>query len=238
MSGKIPENFYGNNLKTIRQEEFEAEVKKFHKVLETAIEKEKDDIRRDLIKKIRYHMSVYTREDFEAKVFLWNDGKFRSEAEINAYNREIERKEAVERYNRQMEYDRNYYNSGQFYEESKGGWKCWIPVFIAVILFIICFRNFMENPYADWSYDLGWFLFLTSPILITICLIARCIHARKVERLAEEHHIPANDPVLKKERDTIKGAKLGSVGIAVAAYTALSKAHKEITNPDSWNTFK
>lgn len=213
-----------------RKQSLEARRTALNKMIDADINSEKDELRIKVLNTIRY-LSSYSEEDLNAKIFVYNNGKFRTAEEIDAYNKKLERDAAWKRYNENMERNRQYYQSGQYKEDcKKGKFACWIPFLIDVGLFLIG----LTDPYK--CYDLIFWTVILSPVALLITLICIGIQSSHCEKLAREHNVPYNDPTYQKARDTSKSARLGLVAAAVGAYHSTSSAMKSISNPDTWNS--
>mgnify|MGYP003292651892 CR=1 FL=1 len=231
--GYIPKSVSSDTMESLvqneRKELFNDKKEALDNLIRVDMKHEKNELRLYVLSAI-LNMSVYNEEDYQAKKFVYNDGHFRSKEEIDVYNLDLKRKEDTERRLKQLEANRQYYNSGQYDQDcKKGKLACWIPVFIDAGLFLISFCD-LYTFFDMWL----WTMFL-SPVAfgITLFLISR--QAKYCEELAIKHQVPTSSSSYQNAIHTRQSAKLGAVAAALTTYHTVSKEVKSITNPEHWN---
>lgn len=211
----VPVNKTQLEIDTIRKqkesEEFKNAVECLRNIIQSDLYSTDDEIRKEVLKGI-LSKPVYTEKQLADVDFLYNDGKLRSNEEVNFH---YEWKQfAPQREN----YDK---------ECHKRNVICWIvPFIVAFTITMCCF---------------GWY-FLGIPFALLAGLFASliggsigsCINVKN----GRKYCMSESDPRLKREKLNQKVAIASTIAAGYSIGKNTKQAAKDIVNVDSWKEMK
>lgn len=211
---------YEKWLENAPEESFrERELREGFEVIQTTIENliksSTDETEISILQSI-YSIDCKTEEDFNDKVYLFNDGDLRPLDEVTA----------VMNYR----YSKKKFKLGDFNKERHRVNACafFIPFTVSLIL---CFMLFYDG-------GLLFGLLLGLPISLTVSMICMLIgYKHNIER-AKDYGFTQEHPIVQEEELKFKAGVASCVTAAVHIAHHTKKAVKEVADPDSWKEMK
>lgn len=164
-------------------------------------------------------------EDYDAKRFIYNNGKLRTEKEVNDYNERIRRKEEIEAYKRRLAEGKAYGQSAEYESMSKATILPWIP---SIIYFLVMLFNFESDPVT--SVD----MFMFSPLVLIFSVILSNKLNKEIVKTGDEHNVPKDNPIYKKASFNYKSGSIALTGAVIGAAHSVRNAAKDTVDPSKW----
>ena len=189
---------------------FTKEKNEFIKIIENDINSTSDIVRKMVLKEYLKN-PLNNTEDLKHLIWLYNDGKLRTNEEVS-----------MQKYYSSTENSRNNYNNER---HSRNIAYFLIPFTVTLIVSCIIFNDVMLFPIA--------LIFA-----LIAAFVGQIIGYNRNIRKAREYCIPDDDPRVIDEKKKFKvGIASGVVSAGVIGHH-IKKGVKDITNVDSWEEMK